>query len=496
LLFAGGWDLWVQTLTHLLTIFLFAICVFTDMRTIPAAAAFQFSILLLGLVIAQVNSTTSVTSLITFYNYINYLLIFVLAASYFSAEKFQDIILKTFVYISITTGILDIVYPIIFKSSLFPNPNIKVGFLLLAIPIYFDIILNNRFGFKNIKKHLLSILFLPVLYSFLSANSDWGNIVLLFSLLLYFTVVKKTKKWPYILMLLIIMLSLFYVFRKPSIDIIDRVLWIKSGIAMFFKKPLTGFGPGSTPHILPIFIKSNRYSLYIHSYFIQFAAENGIISLIGLILIFFKCINLLLNTSNFRSKVVAVSALSLIIYNLFEYNLTIPLISLSLWFLFGSFSNLEVVSINIKNTLTKHITRSILSILLIMAAITSVKPFISTRYFTKGIYSLRIMEFNDAEMFFRKSLKIYPDYHLPQIGLALKSIYTGDMINAKKQLLSCLPVKKGNPLYVIYKEGEDLLMKNKLFEAKIKFLEVIRLRLTQYGLNPNDYMTPLQLNPQ
>ncbi len=477
--FKGGWDIWIQTLTHILTIILLCISISGNFLIPKIVLSLPFLMLLTGLVISCLNSVTPVTSLIYLYNYINYLLIFSISASYLSTEKYQKKIVKTVIFLGALTASLDLLYPVLFHTALFPNPNIKVGFFLVVIPLYFNLIINRWSKLKN-------LFFIPVLISFYNAHSSWGNVVLIFSIILYFLVVKKVspvrdklpKATVHIILVLMFAAIIYVLFKSPD-DIINRLLWLKAGITMFWQRPLTGFGAGSTAHILPVFIHSKTFSLYVHSFFIQFAAENGIFSIFGLLWLLLT----LLKKISVQNRIVFISMTGLVVYNLFEYNLSIPLIALILWFLSGSFARYKYYTVSLK----KYIFISFF-ILFVFTLSIVIRPFISTRYFSKGIYNLRFRKLSSAEVLFNKSLKIFPEYYLPRLGLGLKNIFENDLKNAQQHIYLSFPIKEGNPVYKKFNEGVNFMDKNKKNEAKGKFLEVIRLRLIQYGLDPKEYM--------
>ncbi len=496
ILFKGGWDIWAQTLTHALSLILFMLTIQYCLYFPILPVFLPLTILIAGILISLINTVTPVTSIMEFYNWINYFLIFSISAVFFSTEKHIQLLTKLLIFAGISIAILDMLYPPIIGTTLFPNPNIKTGFFIIIIPFFINEIITTFQKNMKLQGFILSVLFIPIITSFYNAHSNWGNFISFLSIALYLKITKKTlKPIVQIFFFLVITVALTYLILKPSGDIYNRIQWILSGISMIAAKPLTGFGPGSTPHLIPIFSHTGYFTLYIHSFFIQFTAENGILAFFGLAWISIILLrNIALQKSN-DSKAAFTALISLIAYNLFEYNLFIPLIAFLFWTIAGSFSSNSFHIFTLKKKIYRE-TIIILSffILLIFAGTHILKPFISTRYFSKGIYSLRIGNFSKSKKLFHKSLEFFPNYHLSQLGLGLLCIIENDLSSAKKHISLSFPLKDNNPVYTIFKEGELLLTNAKYDEAKIKFWKVIELRFIQYGLNPKEHMTPLR-NP-
>ncbi|MFH1415929.1 MAG: hypothetical protein ABIH89_07590 [Elusimicrobiota bacterium] len=288
-------------------------------------------------------------------------------------------------------------------------------------------------------------------------------------------------------------IAFFYLLSRPPDAVINRMSWIKAGIMMFLHRPVTGFGPGSVPHILPAFTQGDSFSLYIHSFPVAFAAEYGIVVLIAFLWIIIF-LHRRQDTNKSRETKAAYLSLSLIlIYNLFEYNLTIPLIAMLVSLIAGTFTGQKKTSLRMRKRFYNFLLRTTMAIaaVLFITGIT-MRPFISSRNFTKGIYYLRSYQPLNADIFFNKSLKVLPFSLLPRIGFALNDIYTEDLYGASSNIYSSLPVIDNNPSYTFLQQGRILLDKGDRDSARNKFWQAIKLRLFQYGLDPAEYMVPFK----
>ncbi len=473
LLFQAGWDLWTRTFIQIM--FLFSLWFLLSGRIVVTKFIKKPAILVLavGIVISLCFSDYHILAISVFYDYIVYFLIFIISATFFQNKR--DKVLKFILILGGLAAVLDFIYPLIFQINLFPNPHIKIGFFLLIIPIYLDTLLQKK---SLTIKILPLIFFILILISFVQARSLWGTIVLIISILFY---LKLTKKLPVILFI-ISFFSILFIFLQPIPEILPRVHWLKAGIEMIIANPLTGFGGGSTPHILPSFVSSEYLSLFIHSFFIEFAAEKGLISLIGLI---WLLITLLKNIKNKSSPIIFISLLSVLIYNVFEYNLSIPLIASTFWLLAGSFTASANYSFSFKKNSHKLIFSLALFIPISFALIKITDPFISQSFYIKGIHYLKIGEYSSANKYFYKSLNIFDNYWLPRLGLALVNIYNDDLWKASNNIALSYPSISGGKSYITFKKGKSYLQINNRKKAKIKFLQAIRLRIIQHGLDPD-----------
>ena len=481
LFFKAGWDLWVRTLTGLFTLLILWAGLWGGVWITTFIKKPPFILLLPCVGISLLFSFTPVISLTVSYDYIVYLILFLTAATFFSNSEYQKKILNLVLFLGGTAAILDFIYPFLFGTTLFPNPHMKIGFFLIVIPVYLDSLSGKSTagGKSTAKGKILPVVFLILLlFSFSRAHSAWGTFVLIISVVMYLTIIQKIKIHFLWMIVGFLSLLLFFFLSAAEIPLFERLNWLKGGIGMLIERPLTGFGPDSTAHILSNFVEGSRLSLYIHSFFIQFGAECGLIALIALLWL----IAAILRNIFTVNKTIFVSLVTVLIYNIFEYNLSIPLIAILFCLLAGSF-------IKTKKYFYKSNIIFVLAVIpLLFISYKFTRPFVSTRYWTKGMYELKIKDYPAAEKMFNKSLTIFPDYQLPRLGLALLDIYKSDMDSAIKNIYAGTPQIKGGMVINLLTEGEKFLKANKTSQAKMKFLEAIQMRFIQHGFDPVEWL--------
>ncbi|MBN2406207.1 MAG: hypothetical protein JXJ19_00760 [Elusimicrobia bacterium] len=480
-LFSAGWDLWVQTATHLWTVILLFVLLIGETGIPLVVFTPPFLIFVSGMLLSLLFSVTPVVSLIEFYNQVNYMAIFLLSAAYLSKDGFRSAVYKLMLFLGALVPLMDFLFPVVFKSPLFPNPNIKVGFLLLAVPLYLDAVLKTDLEKITLRQVVNLTVLLLIFASFYTSRSRIGFTVLFLEAGFYIALVRNNFRHMLRLSAVLAIAALLYLVYVQPPELADRISWLRSGFAMFFSRPLTGFGPGSTSHVLPVFIGTGHFSLYVHSFFVQFAADNGIIALGGLVWLISYVLWNIITGASYRKKIIFISLISLVVYNFAEYNLAIPFISLTMWCLAGTFSDFEVFPVR---------GRSKLAIILILTVMgfMSVKMFVQERYFTRGIYYLNKGRYALAESLFRKSLDMYPGYALGNIGLSLKYLYEDDLALSLETAGTVFPVKDGNPAYKMYLESVSLFDRDNREEAEKALFGALRMRIIQFGLDPRDYI--------
>ncbi|MFW6129692.1 MAG: O-antigen ligase family protein [Atribacterota bacterium] len=484
--FKSGWDLWIQTITWFATAIVLSIIILPEFHISKIIKSPSVILIVSGIIIAKIFSALPAYSNISFYNNLSFLFIFISASTVINTENDKNNTIKILLILGLMCSVLDITYFLIWHINLFPNPNIKAGFLLIVIPFYIDRI----FVCSNKKNRLFWLLLSTiVLVSFIKSKSSWGSIILIGIIIFYLQMKKKIKISPVLIFTIIILSGLLLFHQKNPNYLADRTEWLFAGVKMILNKPFTGFGPGTTPHILPFFTKPNNLSIYIHSYFIQFGAENGIITLTGILWLLFISIKKLFRSSHDQSKIVILSVLGVLVYNLFEYNLQIPLVAILFWFVLGSFIDVNNFKIKPPKVIPK-IMFTVCSILFLALAIPNLyKPFSASRFFARGIYNLKNNNYKNAENKFNNALNIYPDYSLAYLGLAINNISNNNLNKAAINIKKSFPKLKNKMIYKAYMKGIEHLKQNNKELAKYKFIEVIKFRLTQYGLDPQ-YNTP------
>ncbi|MGM0568515.1 MAG: O-antigen ligase family protein [Elusimicrobiota bacterium] len=497
LAFKSGWDLWVKTLTFILTLTASAVALKDG---IIVKIKFN-SLLILTVLFSFVSfifANQPAVKTIAFFKWITYFMIFVLSAAYLKNKRLQAG--KMAAYLCIAASLLDILYPHILNTELFPNPNIKAGFFILCSPFLLYII-TKKFKQKNYASFFILLLLstLPLI-SFINTSSRWGFIVMAALIITWFSMYNKSKKNLLFAIIAAIAFYMLFDFSGMLISAAERLNWITGTVSMILKRPLTGFGPGSVPHILPAFTNSEflskmgqaitiipaqsiqTFTQYTHSYLISLAAEYGLPASLTFTLFLILTIKTLLLSDKKLHKTAGLSFMFVIIHNLLEYNLSIPLISIIFFCLLGTFCVSENYKLKITNTWLKILSATMILSLFAAGANFATAPFISTRYFSMGMYQLSISNAEHANKLFTKSSEIYPDYDLPRLGFAILELNKKRIKKADELIYKSIPAKNlNNPAYETLQKARRYQARGDKQKAMKQYAESISIRFKQFG---------------
>ena len=165
-------------------------------------------------------------------------------------------------------------YEILFKgqfppSSTLINPNSLALFSLMIIPFAL-----------SIKNYALACIVFIVL---ILTASLAGLMALLAALLFYLAKTYGIKNKKFIVPLISLgLMALVYAFAGLDFkSLVDRLIWWRDGFKIFADRMAFGFGFGSFSFVYPAYHESvidGISSIYAHNYFLEFLAENGLIS--------------------------------------------------------------------------------------------------------------------------------------------------------------------------------------------------------------------------
>jgi len=305
----------------------------------------------LSLTFSIILSSNYVLSMGQLYNYIIYLLIFLISASFSFEQKKQ--IINTFIFCAFLISILsisqylfgmnflfkyikqyDVAYDfnIIYiqnKRAFFPltTPTALAGFLILSVPFMLE------------NKKLYPLLFIVLVALFFS-KSIGAFISLSFGLILYFYL--KEKKYSLRILKIvffigIVILIILFIRQKTSAELnlflsLNRRLgYWKETLLLIKKHPFVGWGLGNFE------LNSTRYS---HNIILQILAENGplgLFSFLWLIILCLKCTFLNVENSldkNFYLKIITANIIFLT-HNLIDFTFFLPEVSSFWWLILG-----------------------------------------------------------------------------------------------------------------------------------------------------------------
>lgn len=402
--FSGGENFFVKTTAFILIdmaviIFIlgFKKPVFKNSKLISSPYLY-LSLFSLGAILNIVYSIYPLGSLIQFFNYLNYFLLFFLASNL--KLKSQDIkfILKSFLSVSIIicfTGFYFLLtgnYSRLTSTFYWPNP--LAGFLLFPffISLYF---------LKTEKNKLLNLTALAVIFSALiltGSRGAWLALILssVFVFLWYFPKIKKnidfkkianyTFKVLILSALLIFILSyfkttpLFFGDRQTETNNLDqssniRLEYYKAGWDLFKEKPLLGHGLDSFSKLYPKLQTSPiNAGKYVHNWYLEILLETGVFMFI--LFLAFLFFSLFKQKPKFLSYkfFLTLALVAYLAHSFLDIN-NHYLANNIVFFLF-----LGLLNHNQKNNSSKNF----LKILIILIALASIIFFsLQTHYFTK-----------------------------------------------------------------------------------------------------------------
>ena len=315
-LLGGIWNLEVQTFlqSSILIIFSFHICSALYSKRIPAFFLNTKSKVIALLIFFSAISLilSPIKNLITgeWLNLAIGFLIVILSGGLSAIEEkkiFKFIVIAAYIICALAF------YEILFKgqfppSSTLINPNSLALFSLMIIPLALSI--------KNYA--LAGIVFIVLVLT----ASLAGLMAFAAALLFYLAEVygKKSKKFiiSFIVFGAIMIVYAFVGLEFKSIT--DRLLWWQDGFKIVSDRLVLGFGFGSFSFIYPAYHESvigGISSIYAHNYFLEFLAENGIVS--SVIWFVFLAVSFIKSR-----RIIKYSILAVLLHSFVDFGLSLP----------------------------------------------------------------------------------------------------------------------------------------------------------------------------
>ena len=493
----ASWDLWAQTIIHLLTLFVILILIFSksshsdpersegeESHTIlpfHTSTSLPLFLFLFFCFISIFSSANLYESRNEFFNILNYVVIF-----YFAKNVNKKYIVMPVLFI----GVILSVYGFYQKftvggnvPSFMNNPNVFAGYLVgIIVLILGNVLTEQMFGKscssvisggsdnfagnrtnvrlnKCLPEQTFKFLFLLV---FLIAMFFTGSVAGLLSVtagFLFFLYLKKislSKKYLFFTVGIILFLIAIKLSEKESFN---RVIWWLSAGKMILAKPIFGVGLNAFADAYQKYKLSGLNSIYAHNYFLQLASEIGIFGFAAFVWFLIKIFKFKKTPENIPFFA---ASFAMLVHVIFDYALLITANSILFWVLLGYCSKEEKLS-RIFPTQNQKVIFRWISVFLISAMIYSqVMIFLASRDSARGKCSLDEKKYDDARIHFTKAIKC--DDTNPQTYFFLSSVYqqyykmTGYksyLYEAEIELLKASGFQKYNPqiyfdLYNIY----------------------------------------------
>jgi len=448
----ASWDLWAQTVIHLLVLAAILILISRKEISLPLylSTSLPLFLFLFFCFISIFSSANFYESRNEFFNILNYVVIFYFAKN---ADK------KYIVIPVLITGVVLSIYGFYQKfsgggnvPSFMNNPNVFAGYLVGIIVI--AITERHSVAQNKIKIILSSVFFIAILFT-----GSLAGLLSAVSGLLFFTYIKKIpvrKKYLIFICVIIAFLLIVKLFEKESFN---RVIWWLSAGKMILAKPLSGVGPGAFADAYTKYKLTGLNSIYAHNYFLQMTSEIGIFGFAAFVWFLIKIFNFKKTSENIPFFA---ASFAMLVHGIFDYTLIIPANAILFWIMLGYCSKEEKFT-QICPTQNQKVILRWISVFLISAIIYSqVMIFLASRDSARGKYSLEEKKYDDAKMHFTKAIKC--DDKNPQTYFFLSSVYQqyykmtdykSYLYEAELELLKAAKLQKYNPqiyfdLYNIY----------------------------------------------
>ncbi|MDD5131791.1 MAG: hypothetical protein PHH44_03940 [bacterium] len=430
----ASWDLWAQTLIHILTLVILSIYLLhvtwqkKEMTFSYTTADLWYFLYLAGISLSYFYSVNQYNTRNELFNHFNYYLFFYLGPLLLTGDRWRDLFFRL---LGIAAGLIALV--ILWQiwsgqritGGPLLNANIASSFFVLVMPLLiYRLVLAIREK-KNLAGYCPELVLIIIVLAGLLGNRSLGGWVSLYFSLLLFLVLKRkiynsgNKARPggkYALAALLIsglVIVCFIAAKMREPEVFNRFLWWRGAISMIKGYPLGGVGLGNFGSMYLVYKTTGLNSLYAHNQFLQLWTEIGVFSLLFWLLGFYSVISntLVKLSSQEPQKQYQILALicgisGLMAYNLIDYSLAIPAIAIIWWILLGLLRPMLITK-----TCTFKIGalfRLVYVLAVIILGIIIVKPFMASQRYVSGIMYLRQNDLSAARKTLQSSINLDP----------------------------------------------------------------------------------------
>jgi tetratricopeptide (TPR) repeat protein len=430
----AGWDIWAQSLIHLLTVVILTLFLHQETRqkkeiTFSYTVADSWLFLYLaGISLSYLYSVNQFNTRNELYNHFNYYLFFYLCPLLLSEDYWRDLFLRL---LGMATGFIALV--ILWQvwsgeqvtGGPLLNANIASGLFVMVLPILVSRLVFAVRGKKTISSYLPDLVLLILALAGMLGNRSLGGwISLYFSMLLFLGLsgimfssannARSPKKYAVAgLALSAVGIIYFVVAKMHEPDVYNRLLWWRGAVHMIQDHPLGGVGLGNFGTMYLVYKTAGLNSLYAHNHYLQLWSEIGVFNLLFWLLGIYTVIhgNLaklpgLEPQKQYMSLGLICAASGLLAYNLIDYSLTIPAIAILWWVLLGLMRPLLPVKTCTVKIGTYHRVAYIFAAIIL--GIVVVKPFLASQRYVSGIAYLRQNDPAEAKKMLHSSIALDP----------------------------------------------------------------------------------------
>ncbi len=434
LFFNAGWDIWAQTLIHLLTLVILTLFLFQvtpqkkEITFSYTTADVWFFLYLAGISLSYLYSVNQFNTRNELYNHFNYYLFFYLCPLLLAKDHWRDLFFRWLGIAAVFIALI-ILWQMWHGGQITGGPllnaNIASGLFVMVIPITISRLILAVQQKKTIVSYLPELMLAILIFAGLLGNRSLGGwISIYFSLLLFLALGRRIFKdtnnvWPkrkYIiacLLLSAIVISYFVLAKMQEPEVYNRLLWWRGAVNMIKDHPVGGVGLGNFGNMYLVYKTAGLNSLYAHNHYLQLWSEIGVFSLLFWVMGVYTVIRGSLAKlpgqepqKIYINLALICAASGLLVYNLIDYSLSIPAIAIIWWILLGLLRpGLPSKTITFKIGIYSRV--AYLFAVIIMSLMV-VQPFLASQRYVSGIAYLRQNDLVEANKMMKRSIALDP----------------------------------------------------------------------------------------
>lgn len=427
----AGWDIWAQTLIHLLTLIILTLFLFQainqqgELTLTYTANDLWFLLYLATGIISYSWSINQFNTRNEIYNHINYYLLFYLSPLLLSEDFRQTFFFKILGGVASISALI-VMWQFWSVHQIYGpllNANVASGFFIMVIPILISRLVAANIEKKTFISCLPEIILLVIVLSGLGVSRSLSAWLSLFLSMAFFVIMSGNQIvknnliarkciFPGILLGAVV-LSYYLALKIHEPAVYNRLLWWKGALSIIRDHPLGGVGLGNFGCMYLVYKTGGLNSLYAHNHYLQLWSEIGIFGLFFWLTGVYKIVSG--NLANLAKQEpqrqilnlgVICATCGLLFNNLLDFSLAIPAVAIIWWVLLGLLRfSLPAQLVSFKISLKSRVTYLIIAVI-IGGIIT--KPFLASQRYVNGIAYLRGDDLATARKMIQDSIALDP----------------------------------------------------------------------------------------
>ncbi|MFH1825326.1 MAG: O-antigen ligase family protein [Candidatus Firestonebacteria bacterium] len=434
------------TVIFIVTGLLFLITIFKKERLIKTPIDYVGTGLILLSFLSLLVSVNTEKTLYEIFKVISCIFLFYVTVNYLRNLKNIMFVIETITFVSFAVSVIGI-YQYFFlgdlrAESLFPNPNLLGGFLVINISLVSMSLINSKGLFKNILNcsSLISSIICLVLTQSRGAALSFVFVIILFLISLNILASKKVIKKRFrlsISLIIFIIILLLLIVPNPlmsrmvniggdDVAAYARVGIYKSALKMFLDKPFLGYGLGTFADVFPKYtfpIEGNigrftRLAEFAHNEYLQVISEMGMAGMLLMfifIIIILKQSYILIKNTNNESELKLIlgsvlAIISILIHATVDFNLHFLPINIIFIMLIAVIFSKPLNQTNacfVKLNKVKRLRMYILLLVLILIIVV-IQNSLAEHFYMNYFYNTKKHNLEDAEKSMKTAIFLNP----------------------------------------------------------------------------------------